>query len=87
MREFAELLLKATEQIAKAVHSLRHLEDLMTYCKEIKRIENLGDDVRRGYKVDVMAALFLQAQHHSGQLLGRDLATEAQVADIVVLTE
>ena len=47
MRRFAELLLNATEQIAKAVHSLRHLQDLMTYCKEIKRIENLGDDVSR----------------------------------------
>ncbi len=47
MREFAELLFNATEQIAKAVHSLRHLDHLMDYCKEIKRIENLGDDVSR----------------------------------------
>ena len=47
MRQFGELLLKSTEQIALAVHSLRHLENLMDYCKEIKRLENLGDDVSR----------------------------------------
>jgi hypothetical protein len=47
MRQFGELLLKSTAQIALAVHSLRHLENLMGYCKEIKRLENLGDDVSR----------------------------------------
>ncbi len=47
MKQFADLLLKATEQIALAVHSLRHLDHLMDFCKEIKRFENLGDDVSR----------------------------------------
>jgi predicted phosphate transport protein (TIGR00153 family) len=47
MREFSSLLLKATEQIAQAVHSLRRLDHLMSFCKEIKRLENLGDDVSR----------------------------------------
>ena len=47
MREFADLLMKATEQIAKAVHSLRNLDHLMSFCKEVKRLENLGDDLSR----------------------------------------
>jgi len=47
MREFSDLLLKATEQIAQAVHSLRHLDHLMSFCKEVKRLENLGDDLSR----------------------------------------
>ncbi len=47
MRQFGDLLLKATEEISKAVHSLRRLDHLMSFCREIKRIENLGDDVSR----------------------------------------
>jgi len=47
MREFGDLLVKATEQIAGAVHSLRKLDHLMSFCREIKRLENLGDDLSR----------------------------------------
>lgn len=47
MKQFGDLLVKATDQIAKAVHSLRRLDHLMSFCKEIKRLENLGDDVSR----------------------------------------
>lgn len=47
MRQFGELLLKATDEISKAVHSMRNLDHLMSFCKEIKRLENLGDDVSR----------------------------------------
>lgn len=47
MRQFSEILLKATEEISKAIHSLRRLDHLMSFAREIKRLENLGDDVSR----------------------------------------
>lgn len=47
MREFGELILKAAEQISQAVHSLSRMDHLLSYCKEIKRLENLGDDLSR----------------------------------------
>jgi uncharacterized protein len=47
MLQFGELLQKATEEISKAIHSLRRLDHLMSFCKEIKRLENVGDDVSR----------------------------------------
>jgi predicted phosphate transport protein (TIGR00153 family) len=47
MKQFGDLMVKATEQIAQAIHSLRKLDHLMSFCKEIKRLENLGDDVSR----------------------------------------
>lgn len=47
MKQFGDLLVKATDQIAKAVHSLRRMDHLMSFCREIKRLENLGDDVSR----------------------------------------
>ena len=47
MKEFGKLLLMATEQIAEAVHNLRHIDRLLPFCKEIKNLENLGDDLSR----------------------------------------
>jgi hypothetical protein len=47
MKQFGDLMVKAAEQIAQAVHSLRKLDHLMSFCREIKRLENLGDDVSR----------------------------------------
>ncbi|MGA9751124.1 MAG: DUF47 family protein [Acidobacteriota bacterium] len=47
MCEFADLLLEAVEHLAGAVHSLRKMDTLMLYCREVKRLENLGDDLSR----------------------------------------
>ncbi len=47
MQQFGELILKAAEQIAEAVHNLRRMDHLWSFCKEIKRLENLGDDISR----------------------------------------
>jgi hypothetical protein len=47
MKQFGELILKAAEQIEEAVRNLRHLDHLWSFCKEIKRLENLGDDISR----------------------------------------
>jgi predicted phosphate transport protein (TIGR00153 family) len=47
MRQFGELILQSAEQISKAVHNLRKMDHLMSFCKEIKRLENLGDDLSR----------------------------------------
>lgn len=45
MREFADLILKATLQVQKAIHGLTRLDRLMPYLMEIKRLENLADDL------------------------------------------
>jgi len=45
MREFADLLYQAVLQIQKAIHDLTHLNKLMPYLMEIKRLENLADDL------------------------------------------
>ncbi len=45
MREFADLILQATLQIQKAVHSLTRLDRMMPFLMEIKRLENLADDL------------------------------------------
>lgn len=55
MREFSGLILKACEQIDGAVHSLRKLDHLFSFCKEIKRLENLGDDISRKAISDLFA--------------------------------
>lgn len=47
MREFGNLIEKAAEQINEAVHHLRNLDHLWSFCREIKRLENLGDDISR----------------------------------------
>jgi len=55
MKTFAHLILQATEEISKAVHSLKKLDNLMSFCKEIKRLENLGDDLSRKVIADLFA--------------------------------
>lgn len=47
MRQFGDLILQSAVQISKAVHHLRKLDHLMSFCKEIKRLENIGDDLSR----------------------------------------
>jgi uncharacterized protein len=47
MKEFGKLLLMATEQIAQAVHNMKHIDRLLPFCREIKNLENLGDDLSR----------------------------------------
>lgn len=53
MRTFAHLLLQATEEISKAIHSLKKLDNLMSFCREIKRLENMGDDLSRKVIADL----------------------------------
>jgi len=53
MKEFGELILKATEQIAQAIHSLSRMDHLLSFCKEIKRLENLGDELSRKVIADL----------------------------------
>jgi uncharacterized protein len=55
MKTFAQLILQATEEISKAVHSLKKLDNLMSFCKEIKRLENMGDDLSRKVIADLFA--------------------------------
>jgi uncharacterized protein len=55
MKTFAQLLLQATEEISKAIHSLKKLDNLMSFCREIKRLENLGDDLSRKVIADLFA--------------------------------
>lgn len=47
MVEFGGLIEKAAEQINEGVRHLRNLEHLWSFCREIKRLENLGDDISR----------------------------------------
>ena len=53
MRSFAQLLLQAAEEISKAIHSLKKLDNLMSFCREVKRLENLGDDLSRKVIADL----------------------------------
>jgi len=41
------ILVQASEQIQKAVHSLRKLDHLMVFCIEIKNLETKADDISR----------------------------------------
>ena len=45
MRQFADLLYQSVLQIQQAIHQLTHLNKLMPFCHEIKRLENLADDL------------------------------------------
>lgn len=47
MRQFGEIILQAVEQISEAIHHLSKLNHILKYCMEIKRLENLGDDLSR----------------------------------------
>jgi hypothetical protein len=43
--------------------------------------------MRRGYKIDIVAAQILEAEHDLGQPIRRDLSSFSQVADFVILAE
>jgi hypothetical protein len=45
MRQFSDLLYQAVLQIQQAIHELTHLGKLMPFCHEIKRLENMADDL------------------------------------------
>jgi len=47
LKAMGRILVQACEQINKAVHSLRKLDHLMTFCIEIKRLETQADDISR----------------------------------------
>ncbi len=47
LRAMTVILVQASEQIQKAVHSLKKLDHLMTFCIEIKRLETQADDISR----------------------------------------
>lgn len=51
--ELANILMRATEEIKKAIHSLRKLEHLMTFCVEIKGLESKTDDITRQALADL----------------------------------
>jgi len=50
-------------------------------------LQDLGDNMCRGYKINIVTAKFLEAQHHVGQFPGSYRATTAFVADIKVLAK
>lgn len=52
---------------------------------DFNRTDELCDYVTGRDQIDVMAALPLQGQHHSGQFIQPDLTSRALVADIPVL--
>jgi hypothetical protein len=47
LRRMTGILVQASEQIQKAVHSLRKLDHLMVFCIEIKRLETQADEISR----------------------------------------
>jgi predicted phosphate transport protein (TIGR00153 family) len=47
LRRMTAILIQASEQIQKAVHSLRKLDHLMVFCIEIKRLETQADEISR----------------------------------------
>jgi uncharacterized protein Yka (UPF0111/DUF47 family) len=54
VRRLTDLILVATELLAKTVHGLPGLEHVEEACVEINRLENAADDLFRG----AVAALF-----------------------------
>ena len=47
LREMTAILCCAAAEIQKAVHSLRKLDHLMTFCIEIKNLEGRADEISR----------------------------------------
>jgi uncharacterized protein len=47
LKQMTDILCHAAEEIQKAVHSLRHLDDLMAFCIEIKNLETRADEISR----------------------------------------
>ena len=47
LKTMTGILVQASEQIQKAVHSLRKLDHLMVFCIEIKRLETQADEISR----------------------------------------
>jgi hypothetical protein len=43
--------------------------------------------MRRRYKIDIMAAQILEAEHNLGQSIESDLSSFSQVADLIILAE
>src|SRR5208337_5374059 len=56
------------------------------HCTQ-ERFQNLRHHVFRSHQVDVVAALFLQAQHHAGRLFRFGGTASSQPANFVVLAE
>lgn len=48
LKEMTLILVQASDQIQKAVHSLRKLDHLMTFCMELKNLESRADEISRG---------------------------------------
>ena len=47
LKEMTDILHHASEEIRKAVHSLRKLDNLMCFCIQIKNLETRADDISR----------------------------------------
>ena len=47
LKQMTDILCRAAEEIRKAVHSLRKLDHLMTFCIEIKNLETRADEISR----------------------------------------
>ena len=47
LKQMTAILVRAVEEIQKAVHSLRKLDHLMTFCIEIKNLETRADEISR----------------------------------------
>lgn len=47
LKQMTGILVRAVEEIQKAVHSLRKLDHLMTFCIEIKTLETKADEISR----------------------------------------
>jgi predicted phosphate transport protein (TIGR00153 family) len=60
VRELADVLLRATEALVRAVTGLRHLkraQAVLDHCIEVNRLENEGDEILR----NAVAGLFREA--------------------------
>lgn len=47
LKEMTDILYHAGEEIQKAVHSLRKLDDMMSFCIQIKNLETRADEISR----------------------------------------
>jgi uncharacterized protein len=88
LRRMTAILIQASEQIQKAVHSLRKLDHLMVFCIEIKRLETQADEISR----TLLGELFEQEKDPIAvikwkEIYGRMEASADKCADIAKIIE
>jgi len=88
LKTMTGILVQASEQIQKAVHSLRKLDHLMVFCIEIKRLETQADEISR----TLLGELFEREKDPIAvikwkEIYGRMEASADKCADIAKIIE